>query len=96
MSEGLNIGDFSRDGLLQITGKSWDSNGTMTVSVREMIGGADGWIGGWPRVRAKMRRFAKRALPEYHVGQTKSVRFVRTWSSGGCTHATFLVSRLER
>lgn len=90
----LAIGDFSRDGLLQLVDTHWDSNGTLTVSVREMVGGFDSWIIGKPGVIRKMRRFAKRALPEYYPGQTKHCRLIRTYDFGGCDAATFAVSRI--
>lgn len=86
------LGDFSRNGLYQITDTSWDSNGTLKVTVREMIGEPE-----LPKARLEaMRRFARRALPEYHEGQTRSARTVRTWYAQGTSHATFAVSRNER
>lgn len=86
------IGDYSRNGLYQITDTSWDSNGTLRVTVREMVGEQE-----LPPARLEaMRRFARRALPEYHEGQTKSARTIRTWSADGCYRATFAVSRNER
>jgi hypothetical protein len=87
----LAIGDQSRDGLVQITDTRWDHNGTLFVTVRELIGG-HAWTGGVPI--EKMRRLARRALP--YPEKTRSSRLVRTWYAGGCDHATFAVSRLER
>lgn len=85
------LGDFSRNGLYQITCTLWDSNGTLSVTVREMIGERE-----LPKERLEaMRRFARRALPEYHKGQTRSARTVRTWFADGGSHATFAVSRNE-
>ncbi len=86
------IGTQTRNGLAEITDTSWDSNGTLTVTVREMIGGFDGWIGGERRALRVMRDLARRALIEYHPGQTRTVR---TWYTGGQHHATFAVSRNE-
>lgn len=84
-------GDFSRNGLYQITDTNWDSNGTLKVTVRERIGER-----GITKARLEaMRRFARRALPEYSKGQTRSARTVRTWFAQGCSHATFAVSRNE-
>lgn len=91
MSKELNIGDYSRNGLYQITDTSWDSNGTLRVTVREMIGERE-----IPKARLEaMRRFARRALPEYRPGQTRSAKTVRTWYAQGQSHATFAVSRNE-
>lgn len=88
----VSIGDFSRNGLYQITDTSWDSNGTLRVTVREMIGERE-----MPKARLEaMRRFARRALPEYHEGQTKGAATVRVWYAQGCSHATFAVTRNER
>ena len=91
--EALEIGTTSKDGLVQITDTSWDGNGTLLVTVRELIGGFDGWIGGKARAVRKMRDFARRALPEYYDGQTVSVKVIRTWTAQGGSHATFAVSR---
>jgi hypothetical protein len=89
MSE-VKLGDISRNGLYQITDTSWDSNGTLRVTVRELIGER-----GISKARLEaMRRFARRALA--HQDQTKSAKTIRTWYNQGCSHATFAVSRLER
>jgi len=87
----LTIGDRSRDGLLEITDTRWDSNGTMFVTVRELIG-TNSWIGGIPIER--MRRLARRALA--HPEKTRSSRVVNRFSHGDCDHVTFAVSRIER
>lgn len=85
----VKLGTFSRNGLYQITDTAWDSNGTLRVTVRELIGER-----GIPKARLEaMRRFARRALPEYHKGQTKGARTIRTWYTQGCSHATFAVTR---
>ena len=86
------LGDISRNGLYQITDTAWDSNGTMRVTVRERIGEREIPAN---RMRA-MRRFARRALPEYHEGQTRQSPVLRTWYADGCSHVTFAVSRHER
>lgn len=83
------IGDRTRDGLLEITGTSWDSNGTLSVTVRELVG--QKWS---KRELARARRLARRAL--MYPEKTRSSRLVRTWWAQGCSHATFAVSRLER
>lgn len=89
----LTIGDTTDDGLLQIVDTNWDSNGTLRVTVRELIGEGDaGWIGGMPIRR--MRTLARRALPEYRKGQTRSSRVIRKFVADGCGHVTFAVSRL--
>ncbi len=85
----LTIGDRTRDGLLEITDTRWDSNGTLFVTVRELIG-TGCWTGGLPI--ARMRRLARRALA--HPDKTRSSRVVRRWSAQGCDHVTFAVSRL--
>jgi hypothetical protein len=88
----VSIGDYSRNGLFQITDTNWDSNGTLTVTVREMIGERE-----IPKPRLEaMRRFARRALTEYQPGQTKGAATVRTWFANGQSHATFAVTRNER
>ncbi|MBT2484792.1 MULTISPECIES: hypothetical protein [unclassified Microbacterium] len=92
----LEIGAFNRSGLAQITDTNWDSNGTLRVTVREMIGGFDCWIGGKKRAIRVMRDLARRALPEYHEGQTKGARLVRTFYADGGHHATFAVTRVAR
>lgn len=92
MTTAIEIGTFSNNGLYQITDTNWDSNGTLNVTVREMIGET-----AIPKARLEaMRKFARRALTEYHEGQTKSARTVRTWYAQGQSHATFAVSRNER
>lgn len=86
----LTIGDFSRNGCYQITDTRWDSNGTMFVTVREMYGVS--MFG--PQMLAAARRLARRAIS--HPEKTRSARTVRTFYSGGQSHATFAVSRLEQ
>jgi hypothetical protein len=86
----LTIHDRTRDGLLEITDTNWDSNGTLRVTVRELLGG--GWDGGLPIER--MRRLARRALD--HPERTRSSRVVHHFYEGGCEHVTFAVSRLPR
>jgi hypothetical protein len=90
MPEPLTIGDTSRDGLLQIVDTSWNHNGTMHVTVRELIG-HHCWIGGVPI--EKMRRLARRAI--HHPDKTRSSRVVRKSYSEGCDYVTFAVSRNE-
>ena len=85
------IGDRTRDGLLEITETRWDSNGTLFVTVRELIGSGC-WIGGLPLDR--MRRLARAAIP--HPDKTTSSRVVRKSSHYGCDYVTFAVSRLSR
>ena len=86
----LTIGDRSRDGLLEIADTNWDHNGTLRVTVRELIG-TGCWVGGLPIRR--MRTLARRALP--YPEKTRSSRVIRRFSSGGCDFVTFAVSRLE-
>lgn len=92
MSKELTVGDISRNGMYQITDTSWDSNGTLRVTVRERYGVS--MFG--PQMLEAARRFARRALTEHYKGETKSARTIRTWYADGCSHATFAVSRNER
>lgn len=98
MSKVATIGDTSPDGLVQITDTRWDSNGTMFVTVREMIGSGcwDPSVSnldshGFPLNKA--RRLARRALA--HPEKTRSARVVRRFKDGGCDWVTFAVSRLD-
>lgn len=93
MSNTLALGDLSRDGLLQIMDTSWDSNGTLTVTVRERIGGFNAW--GIPErlVIERMRRLARRCI--MYPEKTRSSRLIRKFHADGCGYATFAVSRLE-
>lgn len=86
----LTIRDRSRDGLLEITDTRWDNNGTLFVTVRELIG-TGCWVGGVPIER--MRRLARRAIE--HPEQTRSSRVVNRFVDGGCDAVTFAVSRLD-
>ena len=92
MSTTLTIGDVNRDGTLRITDTAWDSNGTLRVTVEDLIG--TGCRVGGLDIRA-MRRLARRALE--HPELTRSSRLVRTFTTPWrTTCATFSVSRLER
>lgn len=86
MSQVAQIGDRTPDGLLEITGTSWDSNGTLRVTVRELVGGHC-----WDYPLARARRLARRALA--YPEKTRSSRVVRRWYADGCEHVTFAVSR---
>ena len=86
MTNTLTIGDRSRDGLLEITDTRWNSNGTLFVTVRELVGERSAPV-------ARMRRLARRALA--HPDRTRSSRVTRQWYADGCTHVTFAVSRLD-
>lgn len=82
----LGHGDLSRNGLYQITDMAWNTNGTLRVTVREMIGERE-----LPKSKLEaMRRFARRALPS--VSGTKTIR---TWYAQGCSHATFTLTPAE-
>lgn len=88
------IGDTNRDGLLQITDTRWDSNGTMYVTIREMIGQYWEQYGyDLERVTRQARALARATLPEYFKGQTRSSRVVRRWYANGQSHVTIAVSR---
>lgn len=81
----LTIGDRSRDNMFEITDTSWDSNGTMRVTVRNLLD-----MNHHPEFIPAMRRMARRAIPMPHL--TKSSRVLHT--NGSST--TFAVSRLPR
>lgn len=88
----LTIGDRSRDNLLELADTSWDHNGTLTVTVRELVGDhCHSWSK--PQMIRKMRDFARRAMP--HPEHTRSARLVRTFYAESCDYATFAVSRLS-
>ena len=90
MTKTLEIGDYSRNGMYQIVDTSWDSNGTLRVTVRELYGLS--MVG--PGMIVAMRRLARRAL--MYPEKTRSSRVVREFHADGCTHVTFAVSRNER
>lgn len=83
------IGDESRNGLYVITDTSWDSNGTLKVTVREKMGHLaelpDSYVKG-------MRRLARRAL--MHPDTIKSSRELNRFYDNACWSVTFAVSRL--
>lgn len=87
------LGDTSKDGLLEIVGTSWDYNGTMKVTVREMIGGFNGWNIPEENIIRRMRTLARSALAYPEL--TRKSPLVNTWENGGQIYATFAVSRLE-
>lgn len=89
------IGDTSRDGLLQITDTTWDHNGTIKVTVRELIGQRwEDYPGGKEQVIRRARTLARSTL--MHPEHTRSSRVLRTWFAEGCSHVTFAVSRNSR
>lgn len=87
------IGDSNRSDTARISDTRWDGNGTMLVTVREMIGGYDAWIGGRNSALPVMRRLARRALAKPEL--TRSSRVVREWFAYGQVHVTFAVSRIS-
>lgn len=87
----LKIGDGNRQDTVRVSDTSWDHNGTLRVTVREMIGGYSGWIGGRKTALRAMRATARRAI--HHPEKTRSARLIREWSDGVQMHATFAVSR---
>ena len=89
----LSIGDRSSDGLLEIVDTRWDGNGTMYVTVRELIGGFESWTVRHTNVIRRMRRLARRAL--MYPEQTRSSQVTKVWDAHGCAYVTFAVSRLE-
>lgn len=91
----IGIGDRSRDGLLEITGTSWDGYGTLTVTVRELVGQPWESYPGDGLVIRRARTLARSALPEHYDGETRKSPEVRRWWADGCSHITFAVSRNE-
>lgn len=86
----LTIGDKSADGLLQIVDTSWAADGSMHVTVRELIGGFQGWALPERLVIERMRRHARKAAalrPE----TIKSSRLVRKFYAESCHYATFAI-----
>ena len=77
-----------QDPFIEITETHWNHNGTLYVTVRsdEEVDAV--------RLR-RMRRLARRALPEYRPGQTRSSR-VTSREDGTPAYVTFAVSRNER
>lgn len=88
----LTIGDVSRNDLYQITDTNWDHNGTLRVTVRELIGEPLQYLTA-KKIRA-MRDLARQAIS--HPANTRSARLVNKWYAQGGSHATFAVSRLPR
>ena len=80
--------DRNPSGLCEITDTRWDGNGTLYVTVRELIGQPID-----RNMLARMRRLARRAL--MYAEQTRSSRVVRQWYAQGSWHVTFAVSRLD-
>lgn len=94
MTTPLTIRDASRDGLLVITDTAWDHNGTLRVTVAEMIGERlDPDSRRYRNTVKRARRLARRAI--MHPEKTRSSRLLRSWYATGQTHFTFAVSRLE-
>jgi len=91
MTKVLTIGDTNRAGDLQIVDTQWDSNGTLRVTVRDLVG-IGGRLEGVPL--EAMRKLARRAIS--HPEQTRSARTIRTFRAEGCDYATFAVTRLDR
>lgn len=89
MKDTAGIGSRNPAGTYEITDTAWDSNGTLRVTVRELMGLRELA----PRDIAAMRRLARTAL--MYPEKTRSSRLIRSWYGGGCSHATFAVSRLD-
>lgn len=75
---------------VEIVDTNWDSNGTLKVTVRELIGEASPGVN---RMR-QARRLARRAL--MYPENTRSSAVIREFYADGSTHWTFAVSRHER
>ena len=88
----LKIGEGSRDGVIQIVDTSWNSNGVLRVTVRELMG-HNCWTISHEQLTRKMRDVAKRAI--MYPEKTRSAKKVNEFVHGGCQHMTFDVSRLR-
>lgn len=92
----MKIGDYNHNGTLQLTDTNWDSNGTLRVTVRELVGEKiDSSTKHGKLAIKRARTYARKALPEHYKGQTRKSPLVRKWFADGCTHFTFNVSRVE-
>ena len=89
-SNTLAVGDTDRDGLFQITNTTWDSNGTMTVTIIETDAGIRASMPHGIEIR-RMRRLARRALA--HPEITRSSRVLDEDVHEGRRRVRFLVSR---
>lgn len=85
MSKVIEIGDRSKNDMYVLTDTNWDSNGTLRVTVRQLLD-----MDHHPEMIPAMRRFARRAI--HHPDKTRSSRVLH--SNGSST--TFAVSRNER
>ena len=86
------IGDYSRDGLSQITDTRWDGNGTLYVTVEDLMGGRKPYDRDDLMIR-RMRNLAKKAL--MHPETIKSARVSnRGLTSYNSHYVTFAVSRI--
>lgn len=89
----LDIGDTSRDGLVQCVDIN-PSTGTgyaMRVTVREMIGGGyNAWVGGRKAVLSRMRNLARKAAAQGAEDVRTTIR--SEFYAGDCQHVTFVVT----
>lgn len=87
----LEIGDRNRANDLEIADTRWNGDGTLFVTVRELVGRGRNE----PLPIEAARRFARRALshPE-HTRQSRLIRAEHDQSNGG--RIPFAVSRLDR
>src|SRR5690606_4312521 len=95
MSKVLKIGEGNRADTVRIsdTGPVVQFNGSASqdITVREMIGGMNGWIGGRDRMVSVMRSTAKRAVN----GEVFSTSLRKLWYAQGQHHATFEIQFWE-
>lgn len=79
---------MNRDGTLEIVDTNWDGNGTLRVTVRELVG-----HGCYARDFIRnARRLARKALPSSDTEAGKSARLLRRFTADSCEHATFNVA----
>lgn len=95
MSKVLKIGEGNRADTVRIsnTGPVVQFNGSASqdITVREMIGGMNGWIGGRDRMVSVMRSTAKRAVN----GEVFSTSLRKLWYAQGQHYATFEIQFWE-
>lgn len=88
----LTIGEGNRADTVRISDTGpvvkYVGSEDQVITVREMIGGMNGWIGGRQKMLAAMRNTAKLAVP----GEVFATHLVNLWYAQGQHHATFRVS----
>lgn len=88
----LTIGEGNRADTVRISDTGpvvkYVGSEDQVITVREMIGGMDSWVGGRQKMIAAMRATARQAVP----GQVFATRLDNLWYSLGQYHASFRIS----